>query len=87
MPRLLSGRCSTILLVSDLHTTQAISYIMIDFIPANDAALKTWCTTVKTKIATLGAGVYLTPVQITVLQGKCDAINGHIDAKMAAKTE
>jgi hypothetical protein len=58
---------------------------MADFIPNSDDALKTWCTNFKSKIATSGATVGLTPAQITGLQTKCDAINGRIDDKAAKK--
>lgn len=59
---------------------------MADFIPNSDDALKTWCTNFKSKIATVGASVGLTPAQITDLQTKCDAINTRVDEKAAKKT-
>jgi hypothetical protein len=58
---------------------------MPDFIPAGDDARKTWATAFKTKIATHGAAVGLTPAQVTAAQGKCDAIIGRIDDKAAKK--
>jgi hypothetical protein len=58
---------------------------MPDFIPAGDDARKTWATAFKTKIATHGPTVGLTPAQVTAAEGKCDAIIGRIDDKTAKK--
>jgi len=58
---------------------------MADFIPAGDDARKTWATAFKTRIATHGPTVGLTPAQVTAVQNKCDAIIGRIDDKTAKK--
>jgi hypothetical protein len=58
---------------------------MPDFIPPGDDPRKTWATAFKTKIATHGATVGLTPAQVAAAQGKCDAIIGRIDDKTAKK--
>lgn len=60
---------------------------MADFIPPGDDARKTWCTTLRNKIAALGATLGLTPAQITAIQDKSDAIIGRIDEKAAKKNE
>src|SRR2546423_1394488 len=58
---------------------------MADFIPSGDDARKTWAITFKTKIATHGAAVGLTPAQITAAQALCDAIIARIDDKAAKR--
>jgi len=44
---------------------------MKDYLPRSNAEQLIWITNFRTKIATLGASIGLTPVQITALQANC----------------
>lgn len=58
---------------------------MADYIPPGDDARKTWAITFKTKIATHGAAVGMSPAEIIAAQALCDAIIARIDDKAAKK--
>lgn len=62
-------------------------FINMDFIPSNEPGLVIWLTNYKTKIATIGATIGLTPAEIAAEQALCQGIIDAINASAAKESE